>query len=76
MDAETKAILERVARSLERLADRYAPEKAKTEVRPASLSTATYTREEREMRDFKAGVAQTGPPGHVTGPTRTDLGTS
>ena len=73
MDAETKAIFERIARSLERLADRYAPEKGKTEVRPASLTTATYSREEREMRDFKKGLSSSGPPRDASRPTRTNL---
>ena len=73
MDAETKAIFERIAKSLERLADHYAPEKGKTEVRPASLSTATYSREQREMRDFKAGLPASGPARDASRPTRTDL---
>jgi len=59
VDAETNAILERIARSLERIADHFAPEKGKKEIRPATLSSATYTREERELAEFKAGIYKT-----------------
>ena len=72
-DPEIKQILERVARSLERLVDHYVPEKAKTEVRPASLSTATYSREEREMRDFKKSLSPSGSTRDTSCQTRTDL---
>jgi hypothetical protein len=44
--------LERIAVSLERVANHYAPEKERREIRPAVLSTATYTREEQDRRDF------------------------
>jgi hypothetical protein len=62
-DSEIKSILGRIAAALERIAARYAPEKGKTEIRSATLSRATYTREEREFADFKAGIRHDGPPG-------------
>ena len=72
-DPKENEILERIAKSLERLANRFAPEKAKTEIRPASLSTATYSREEREMRDFKKGLPPSGSKRDASRPSRTDL---
>lgn len=50
MDAEP---LERIARALERLADHFCPEGEKRERRPATLSTATYSREEREREELR-----------------------
>ena len=69
-DPEIKSILGRIAAALERIADRYAPEKGKTEIRPATLSRATYTRKERELADFKAGIRHDGPPGKAAASVR------
>jgi len=53
MDAEALAILERICVALERLADVCAPEEIKRERRPAVLSTAKYTREERDREELR-----------------------
>ena len=58
IDAETLDTLERIAVALERLANHFAPQQQKREPRPATLSTASYTREEREWKDWKAGRSQ------------------
>ena len=72
-DPEIKPILGRIAAALERIAARYAPEKGETEIRPATLSRATYTREEREFADFKAGLRHDGPPGATAASSRPKL---
>jgi hypothetical protein len=59
MNDSTDAILERIAQALERIAARYCAEEARKTPRPAVLSRATYTREERELADFKAGIHKT-----------------
>ena len=56
-DARTDALI-RIANALDRLADRFCPEKAKVEKRPAVLTTATYNREERERKAFREGQKQ------------------
>lgn len=58
IDGELLKALESIADSLKRLADLYAPVEVKREKRPAVLSTATYSREEREVADFKKKAEQ------------------
>jgi len=54
MDAEDRAILERIARALERLADQFAPIEGARERKPAVLGKATYSREERDRQEVRA----------------------
>jgi hypothetical protein len=53
IDAETLEILERIAVAIERVADHLAPKAAKAVRQPATLSTATYSREERERQELR-----------------------
>lgn len=54
LDAETSALLHRAVVALERLADHFAPIEAQRERKPATLSKATYTREERDRQEVRA----------------------
>lgn len=54
MDAEDRALLERILAAAERLADHFAPIETKRERKPATLSTAAYTREERDRQEVRA----------------------
>jgi len=75
MDAGDSAILERIAVAVERLAEHIAPLQVTREKRPATLTSATYTREERERQQLaetlKRKEAQS--PGRHSAPTRTDF---
>jgi hypothetical protein len=51
VDGDTLSALQSIADSLRRLAERYCPEEAPKEKRPAVLSTAIYDREEREREN-------------------------
>ena len=48
-----ESILQRIADSLERLADHFAPRPDNRERQPAILGTATYNREEREKQELR-----------------------
>jgi len=50
---ENDRLLESIAESLKRLADRFAPLEAQRERRPAVLSTAIYDRQERERQELR-----------------------
>lgn len=55
IDADLLTILERIAVALECIARQLTPDTKPKTPRPATLTKAVYTREEREIRDFKAG---------------------
>lgn len=55
MDDTERAIWSRIADSLERLADHFCPVEEKREKRPAVLSKASYTREDKEWKEFRQG---------------------
>ena len=76
LDADTANNLERIgvalegiAASLRRLADKFAPVEIPREKRPAILSTATYSREERERQELRETLKK----GTVSHPEATDL---
>jgi hypothetical protein len=54
LDAETADLLRRGVVALERIADHLAPIETQRERKPATLSTAKYTREEREREEVRA----------------------
>lgn len=54
MDATERKFAERIAVALERIADHLAPVVQDRERKPATLSTAKYTREERDKEEVRA----------------------
>lgn len=54
LDAETTSLLERLVVALERIANHIAPLEGKRQIKPATLSTAAYTREERDRLEVRA----------------------
>jgi len=53
MDADTIKILGRILVAVERIAEKLAPEEASRERLPATLTSAVYSREERERKELR-----------------------
>lgn len=56
LDGDTLAILQRIAAAVERIADHFAPVEGSRTRRPAVLTTATYSREERDRQELRAAL--------------------
>lgn len=56
LDAETTSLLERLVVALERIANHFAPLEGKRQIKPATLTTAAYTREERDRLEVRAAL--------------------
>lgn len=54
LDAETTSLLERLVVALERIANHLAPVETQRERKPAVLSQAAYTRDERDKQEVRA----------------------
>lgn len=61
IDGDLLSILERIASSLERLADKFAPVEKEREKRPAQLSKAIYDREERKREALRKAFREEEP---------------
>ena len=70
MDAEDRAILERLCVALERIADHFAPIAGTRERKAAVLGKATYSREERGAKEVRATLRGEKPqsPGRTAPP--------
>lgn len=56
IDGDTLAVLQRIAVALERLADHFAAAGGPRKPKPAILSTATYSHQERERQELRAAL--------------------
>jgi hypothetical protein len=68
MTDEEFGLFQRLVLAVERIADHLDQKDKPRERRPASLVTATYTREDREFKDWKERAAS--PKGRVPEPPR------
>ena len=64
-DGELK-LFQRLVNAVERLADRFAPQGELHKPRPATITTATYRREDRELKEWKERAKE--PKGRVAIP--------